>query len=148
MITGTRHRALSLLAATAVALAGGAAVGAPAAGAADRTPASDGPVTILSKGTAYAPPGGEWGAVSRGDAAILGHPGHRVGYSWRVRPGSSTQVCAQARGFNAQSRSTWYAVGCGSSGSGTVPWGNNGAYPELRVRSLNILTGGIVDWHT
>jgi hypothetical protein len=146
--TRTRRRTLSLLTASAVAVSAAIAADAPAAGAAtDRSAVPNGGVTVASiEGVAYAPIGGEWGPASTGDGSIAGSTGYRASYSWRVQPGSSTQVCAQGRGFDAQGHGHWYSLGCGASGRGTVPWGKILGNPQLRARSLNILTGGFVLW--
>ena len=105
-----------------------------------------GPALATSGGVAYAPPGGFWGAASVSGTGVFGHPGYRQGYSWNVQAGSITQVCAQGWGFNAKHpRGAWFGVGCGSSGGGTVPWGNVLALPKLRAASYT-LTGGFVPW--
>jgi hypothetical protein len=77
-------------------------------------------------------------AKSTSDCALFGNNSTRVGYSWAVQAGSNALICVQGLGFvtpaSGPKKRKWYSMGCGSSGSGTAPWGNAAAYPEVRAR--------------
>lgn len=97
-------------------------------------------------GAAYAPPGGAWGVPSRASVAYFGSPGYYKYYSWQVQGNYPTLVAAQGLGFDARGHAQWYNVGVSYSGSsGSVPWGNILAYPQIRVRSGSG-NGVIVTW--
>jgi hypothetical protein len=75
-------------------------------------------------------------AYSNIQCGILGSSGTQVRYSWGAsardpRPGVNG-VCVSARGYR-NGRETWYAIGCGTGGSATVPWGNVAAPPKIYV---------------
>lgn len=40
----------------------------------------------------------------------------------------------------------WYSLGCGTSGDGTVPWGNVAAIPRIRLWSNNAPLGAAVEF--
>ncbi|MEU2877443.1 hypothetical protein [Streptomyces sp. NPDC007070] len=61
----------------------------------------------------------------------FGRGGLRMGYSWAVFKG--TKVCVKAKGF-VNGKDKWYDLGCGKSGSRTVPWGNVAAMKEIQVK--------------
>jgi hypothetical protein len=105
------------------------------------------PSHAAAGGVAYAPPGFVWGKTSVSNTAVFGYRGHREGYSWSVGVGSDTNVCVQGWGFDAaHPRGGWFGLGCGSSGGGTVPWGNVLAMPKLRAKSYAIFMGAAVPW--
>jgi hypothetical protein len=52
------------------------------------------------------------------------------------------QVCVGAYSYQDKK---WYNIGCGDSGSGTIPWGNVAATPKVHVKSNGLGTG--VNWH-
>ena len=87
-----------------------------------------------------------WGLTSTGQCGVFGSPGYRRPYSWDTNLASFTTGCVQGRGFNSSQTQTWYTVGgCGSKGSGTVPWGNVLASPATRARS-NGTAGFTAQW--
>lgn len=48
-------------------------------------------------------------------------------YDWAANFNSSGRICAEGKGFvksGTRYVQTWRGLGCNSSGSGTVPWGN------------------------
>ena len=77
-------------------------------------------------------------AKSVSDCAVFGSPGWKVGYAWAVQAGSNARICVQGLGFvtpaSGPKKRKWYSMGCGSAGSGTAPWGNAAAYPEVRAK--------------
>lgn len=74
-----------------------------------------------------------FGANCEGNVVVFGYAGYQRGY--RVSIIGNTQVCCEAKGFDANTRQTWYSIGCGySSFSGTVPWGNVASTEGIRCR--------------
>ncbi|MFJ5532146.1 hypothetical protein [Streptomyces sp. NPDC093261] len=72
----------------------------------------------------------KWQTLNDG-CGHFGRPGLRMGYSWAVFRG--TKVCVKAKGFVNGSKK-WFDLGCGKSGSFTVPWGNVLAEKEIQVK--------------
>lgn len=98
------------------------------------------------------PPGGVWAGWTKRRLALIGTANAVQGYQFKVSPGSNTQICGQGTGWirlliaskpkpKYQSIQTTYGLGCGSSGSGNVPWQGVSAYPKFRSKSIT-LTGG------
>lgn len=101
---------------------------------------------VFCGGVAYAPPGGGYGTPSQATDAIIGSPGYEQGYTWKVQGNVGTPVGAQALGFDSNGHAEWYNIGVSfGDGSGTVPWGNILAYPEVRVES-GAINGVEVTW--
>jgi hypothetical protein len=48
------------------------------------------------------------------------------------------QVCVQAWSYQDKK---WYGIGCGQSGSGSIPWGAVAATPQIRAASNGLGTG-------
>lgn len=74
-------------------------------------------------------------AYSNIQCGILGSSGTRVTYSWGAsaqNPFTGVGVCVSARGYR-NGREEWFAIGCGTGGSATVPWGNVAAPPKIYV---------------
>lgn len=96
-------------------------------------------------GTVVAPGTGAWSGA--GGCGVFGNPNCIQGYAWDASPQVYTKGCVQGRGFNSSKTKTWYAIGCGLTGGGTVPWGNVLAMPAVRAQSLSQLvsrpTGGL-----
>ncbi len=103
---------------------------------------------VTCGGTAYAPPytlgQARYGPVSSANTAVIGHPGYRKSYSFRVQGNVPRVVGVKALGFQ-NGRATWYNLGISSTGlSGSVPWGNVLAVPKIRAASNG--AGGYVTW--
>lgn len=96
---------------------------------------------------AYAPPGGSYGPVSQATCSLSGYPGARAGYTWQVNPGSDSTVCSSGLGFNATNSPAYFGVGCGSSGSGNVTWGNVLGYQKLKAYAIGLRTGAQIAWY-
>jgi hypothetical protein len=93
---------------------------------------------------------GRW-LKSKSDCAVFGSPGWRVGYAWATQPGTNTRICVQALGYVKRKtgpgrRAKWFSMGCGTSGSGTVPWGNTAAVPTVRAKTQLGFLGGLYRW--
>ncbi|MFF8405098.1 hypothetical protein ACF1AB_08640 [Streptomyces sp. NPDC014846] len=73
---------------------------------------------------------GRWSTVHDG-CGHFGRPGLKMGYSWAVFRGGS--ICVKVKGF-VNGRKKWYNAGCGKTGSVKVPWGNNLAEKEMKVK--------------
>ena len=74
-------------------------------------------------------------AYSNIQCGILGSPGAQVTYSWgasALNPFTGVGVCVSARGYR-NGREEWFAIGCGTGGRATVPWGNVAAPPKIYV---------------
>ena len=96
-------------------------------------------------GSAAAGLAGAWGVISYSNCNVWGSPGWTQGYAWNsMDPARS--VCVQGRGFNASGVGTWYGIGCGSSATVEVPWGNILATPQVRAMSNAVLLGNTVSW--
>ncbi|MFJ9315672.1 hypothetical protein ACIRN4_15895 [Pimelobacter simplex] len=86
------------------------------------------------------------------------------GFAWSIPPGSNGRICVQARGYgwdNKAKKTTvkWYSLGCGTSGSGKVPWhsaritykgkayyGGAAAMPEVRAKVQPGFLGAAYAW--
>ena len=92
---------------------------------------------------------GRW-LKSESDCAVFGTRGTRVGYSWAIQPGTNTRICVEALGFTgvipAPAVRHWYPMGCGTSGHGTVPWGQRAALPTVRAKTQLGFLGGLYRW--
>ncbi|WP_157251519.1 hypothetical protein [Nonomuraea typhae] len=98
-------------------------------------------------GTAYAKPRFVMGDASTAKVAYAGGPGYRKHYQWLVVGNIGGKVAIQALGFE-NGRAKWFPMGItdfGRLGQGSVPWGRNLAYPQLRAQS-NSGTGVNVAW--
>lgn len=96
---------------------------------------------------AYAPPGGSYGPVSQATCSLSGSPGARAGYTWQVSPHSNSTACSSGLGYNAANSPVYFGVGCGSSGSGNVTWGNVLGYQKLKAYATGLLTGAQIAWY-
>jgi hypothetical protein len=100
-----------------------------------------------------AAPGGAWSQNYTG-CAIFGSPNLTVSYQWALTAGTNQSACAQGRGwyrgYNGSTMGVWskfYTVGCGgSSGGGTVPWGNVAASKQFKARSMIIVHAATGQW--
>lgn len=90
---------------------------------------------------------GKWGPVSKSSCAVFGHAGYKQGYSWNVQESTNQYACVEGWGFDAKhTKGTWFSLGCGTSGKGSVPWGNVAANPKVRAKSMGGSIAVIVDW--
>jgi hypothetical protein len=90
-----------------------------------------------------------WSRAYPSTCAVFGRPGLRVGYAWAVPLFSNGRVCVQARGYkliDGVRKARWFGMGCGTSGSGTVPWGNVAATPAVRGKVQLGFLGGAFSW--
>lgn len=67
---------------------------------------------------------------SKAGTAVLGHPGYKLTYSYTVSGNKFATL--QGKGFDKSGKAHWYRLGSGG-GTVQVPWGNVGAYPEVRA---------------
>ena len=103
---------------------------------------SDVEATSAGGGTAYAFPGQGWGPVSESNTAIFGRPGATVTISWTVAPGTNQHACVQGRGGDG----TWHGLGCGTSNTVTIPWGDWLGQPAVRVNTTSPIHMASVTW--
>lgn len=93
-------------------------------------------------GTAYAAPFAQWGPVSESNCGYFGSPGAELTISWQENDADlSPDVCVQSYSYSEEQ---WISVGCGTSGQGTIPWGDVDATPEVRAESSG--TGIGISW--
>ena len=88
----------------------------------------------------------------------------KKGFAWSIPPGSNGRICVQAKGYSWDKKAKktvakWYSMGCGTSGSGSVPWtgwlvtyqGKSSylagtAMPEVRAKVQPGFLGGAYAW--
>lgn len=95
----------------------------------------------------------DW-AKSKADCAHIGSSG--LGYAWSIPPGSNGRICVEGKGhfWNSEKQElgfVWKSLGCGTSGSGSVPWkGKDGndiaAIPMVRAMVQPGFIGGAYKW--
>lgn len=85
-----------------------------------------------------------WTAATS-NCGFFGYPGIQKGYRWWTAPGINASICVQGAGYDSHRKRQWYNLGCGKSGSGTVPWGNVAAPGALRVKN-SVISFPIVSW--
>ncbi|MGH3768948.1 MAG: hypothetical protein ACRDS0_04765 [Pseudonocardiaceae bacterium] len=96
-------------------------------------------------GSAWAPPGGEY-MEYKSPVATAGSRGFQKGYTFGPT-NNDVNVSVLARGFDENGKEQWYFIGYGNrGGGGSVLWGNNLAYPAIKVRSTDIVRGTFLDW--
>jgi hypothetical protein len=122
-----------------------ATAGAVLIGGAGIASAAPGHATVAASdcgGTVYAAPAAHWGPVSTSNCGYFGSPGAKLTITWYENPADiSPDVCVQAYSY---SEKQWVSVGCGTSGEGTIPWGNVDATPEVRAESAGVGQG--ISW--
>jgi hypothetical protein len=90
---------------------------------------------------------GKWGPASESTCAVFGSPGHKQGYSWNVQESTNQYACVEGWGFDKKHpKGGWFSLGCGTSGKGSLPWGNVAANPKVRAKSMGGSIAVIVDW--
>lgn len=85
----------------------------------------------------------------RGTVGIFGKPNHKVTYKWNVHYVSNSKVAVRVKGYKQNKKVNqeyWVSAGVGTSGKATVNWGNVLAVKSVKVRSISIPAGAIVNW--
>ncbi|MBP3977007.1 hypothetical protein [Microbacterium sp. BLY] len=70
-------------------------------------------------------------------------------YDWQANFNSSGRICAEGKGFvksGTKYVQTWRGLGCNSSGSGTVPWGNVAGNLQMRGYVTSVPIGWAGDF--
>lgn len=101
--------------------------------------------TVQCGNSVWAPIGVFYGPVSQGKCGLSGFVGYKAGYSFAQAPGSNTNACVQGQGYSG-GKAKWYSIGCGTSGSSAVSWGNVLAYQKARAQSMSGLAGFLKWW--
>ena len=93
---------------------------------------------------------GGWSRPYQSDCAVIGgSPSYRKGYAWAIQAGTNTRICVQARGYVVEDHHVyprWFGMGCGTAGSGTVPWGQGAGIPAVRAKIQPGFLGGLYRW--
>lgn len=66
-------------------------------------------------------------------------------YSWWMLQGSDSQACTQGMGYGA-SGPYWRGTGCGTSGGGSLHWGEVVGVPKYKVTSIAVPLGAPTYW--
>jgi len=92
--------------------------------------------------TAFTNPTGGLGPESMSNCGVAGSPGFNLAYRWSHS--TYVNVCGQGS-YYSNGVKNWTFAGCGQSGGGIVPWGNNLATPSFRASGV-ALTAVAVPW--
>jgi ABC-type sugar transport system substrate-binding protein len=129
------------LACVCLALAGSAALAAPAVAA-----PTGGDRAAQTCGGGLSARIGVW-EFQESRVAKAGTHGVEVGYGVTLQPGANAFITAEAKGYDAAGNETWYGLGTSSSTlRRMVPWGNSLAHPAIKILNNGPALAPPVQW--